>query len=616
MTRWAWWAVAVALAGGILTGCGTAPRNPATAPAGTPVTAAMAGRTRMQAVDFLNPGNGWLAGQGVIWKTTDSGRSWRATYFGPAGLRAIKFVNARDGWAWSWRRLLSTTDGGSTWQQVYQAAAGPLASLSWTGPETGYAVIGAASGPPGRTQPGGGLYRTNDGGSSWQPVATPFHPSTVSFWDSRQGWAVGDSRIWHTADGGKSWMPAFIYGHGVPVPMAAEIRLSGPDEVWVLLRGDSGMSQTSYTVFHHSPGKEWQVVAAVSTAGAGPAPDAPAGAPGGPESSPGPLVAVGPNTAVLGGVCEACGLGEVALWRTSDGGADWTRYPPIYGAGGIPGPYAISFANAQQGWLVDGNGYTQVLATTDGGATWRQVFPAVSASVQGVSFVGADHGFGLGSPGDPNAVLATTDGGVSWAAIGRIPASGNRNPDYGQPGLVFTSPSDGWALRANRLWDTVDGGRTWKPVALPGFLSSDSLTNLAMAGRYGAVGSFSNDVCWWSVDGGRTWNRAQRESFGQALEDFNISVHAEAEAAGFGTALQGEGAGNGVEWIVFNYQRWAVSTDNGRDWTVHDAPGQVTSSGGIGTLTFADPSHGWIETGSGSLFRTTDGGRDWTLLGG
>lgn len=375
--------------GGVLAtvGCGLngATGNRATSssprvPAGTPVTAAMAARTRMQAVDFLNARDGFLAGQGTVWATTDGGRQWSEVYRGPADLRAVAFINARDGWAWGWHRLLATTDGGHHWQQVYQAGASPLVSMSWTGARTGYAVIGTPSAPPAPGGPGYALYRTVDGGRRWQRTDTPFHPLAVAFADGHSGWAVGDRRVWHTSDGGRIWMPSYRYGQ--EVPMAAEVRLGGPHSVWVELIGGSGMNQTPYTVLHRTPGGGWQVVAAVSTAGAGPAPDVPGHSPPGPGSFPGPLAVLGPDSAVLGGVCRACNLGVVDLWRTTNGGASWTRYPSVSGASGIPGPHALGFVNRRQGWLVDGAGFSQVLATTDGGATWRQIFPGVTP-VQG-----------------------------------------------------------------------------------------------------------------------------------------------------------------------------------------------------------------------------------------
>jgi hypothetical protein len=67
--------------------------------------------------------------------------------------------------------------------------------------------------------------------------------------------------------------------------------------------------------------------------------------------------------------------------------------------------------------------------------------------------------------------------------------------------------------------------------------------------------------------------------------------------------------------MVFNDRQWAMSTDNGRHWTAHNDQLSVEAEGGIGTLVFANPRDGWIESGADSLFQTTDGGRQWTPLG-
>ncbi|MFP3381869.1 hypothetical protein SB767_36740, partial [Bacillus sp. SIMBA_069] len=49
------------------------------------------------------------------------------------------------------------------------------------------------------------------------------------------------------------------------------IRSAGPQDAWIECIGDTGMTQTSYSLFHTADGgKSWQTVIAKSTAGAGP----------------------------------------------------------------------------------------------------------------------------------------------------------------------------------------------------------------------------------------------------------------------------------------------------------------------------------------------------------
>jgi photosystem II stability/assembly factor-like uncharacterized protein len=66
---------------------------------------------------------------------------------------------------------------------------------------------------------GGAIYRTINGGRSWQPqisgVLTDLFD--VKFLDTAEGWAVGDEgTLLHTQDGGRHWA---IESSGTPHPL-------------------------------------------------------------------------------------------------------------------------------------------------------------------------------------------------------------------------------------------------------------------------------------------------------------------------------------------------------------------------------------------------------------
>lgn len=64
------------------------------------------------------------------------------------------------------------------------------------------------------------------------------------------------------------------------------IRSAGANDAWIELIGESGMTQTSYSLFHTKDGgKTWQTVLANSTAGGGPAPGIAAGDTAGPKNT-------------------------------------------------------------------------------------------------------------------------------------------------------------------------------------------------------------------------------------------------------------------------------------------------------------------------------------------
>jgi hypothetical protein len=84
-------------------------------------------------------------------------------------------------------------------------------------------------------------------------------------------------------------------------------------------------------------------------------------------------------------------------------------------------------------------------------------------SIMALSFSDPLHGWALTATGhDPNPAVAglyaTTDGGAHWRKIARnVPAMAV---------VRFSSPTTGWGFTVDQLEHTVDGGRTWRVVAM------------------------------------------------------------------------------------------------------------------------------------------------------
>jgi photosystem II stability/assembly factor-like uncharacterized protein len=126
-------------------------------------------------------------------RTTDGGHTWRASRLPlPAdavGIRQITFVDARHGWLLvslgagagsEGVQILRTTDGGANWTTVSRTAGVlPAAgSLPLSGIKTGLAFRDAATGWATAIVPGpvdsSWLYRTRDGGHTWQHQSLAF----------------------------------------------------------------------------------------------------------------------------------------------------------------------------------------------------------------------------------------------------------------------------------------------------------------------------------------------------------------------------------------------------------------------------------------------------------
>jgi len=138
-------------------------------------------------VPFSQSVDGSDRGEGID-RSTDGGRTWTFSAVPPGCLQtcgpiSVSFVDAEHGYAEAspqsgGSRLFATDDGGSTWLPVASMpnlgsvlVGGPIAQpqLLFTSRLDGWALTGPSGyGPKGQpTTLGGALYRTTDGGLSW-----------------------------------------------------------------------------------------------------------------------------------------------------------------------------------------------------------------------------------------------------------------------------------------------------------------------------------------------------------------------------------------------------------------------------------------------------------------
>lgn len=103
------------------------------------------------------------------------------------------------------------------------------------------------------------------------------------------------------------------------------------------------------------------------------------------------------------------------LYRTTDGGVHWQKYT-------VPeGTQSVAFITPLEGWLAgavsNGNGHQQrdiIYHTIDGGATWTQQLDKsieLAFGLNDIAFADSRHGIAVGQA---RKILRTTDGGLTW----------------------------------------------------------------------------------------------------------------------------------------------------------------------------------------------------------
>jgi photosystem II stability/assembly factor-like uncharacterized protein len=161
---------------------------------------------------FLDQNIGWACGghldssnhRGVI-GTTDGGATWSTKFVtSPSNpFRSIHFLDPSYGWIISENGYLGyTLDGGISWTSKTIAANSFLGQMQWTDSSTAYI---AGSDSLGFTQRR--VFKTNDGGNTWNLTLDASYVGLVFFIDNSIGWIGGNSYVFHTIDGGITWTP-------------------------------------------------------------------------------------------------------------------------------------------------------------------------------------------------------------------------------------------------------------------------------------------------------------------------------------------------------------------------------------------------------------------------
>src|SRR5712692_10069758 len=315
----------------------------------------------------------------------------------PAGpvnsLQTIHMIDATTGWALTNTSVLYTTNGWSTWKDVTPHKAALVAGGYFLSGEEAWI---AESGQ----QPGAIVSHTTDGGQTWQSATlsanVPVDPARMSFINSQDGWIEGETggatgndfeTIFRTTNGGKSWVAVASTGSdNTPATFPYAGRKTG----LTFVNASTGWATSNGLYVTHDGGATWQQ-----------------------QPLPAQACCLLPTFFTAhDGILP----GGSQLFVTHDGGTTWQSTSSLPASSSL-----VTFIDMQHGWVAVDNG-TMLYRTSDGGAHWAKITPAIAASITSVAqlnFVSTGIGWALGyTPEAANTLLfKTTDGGQTWTQV-------------------------------------------------------------------------------------------------------------------------------------------------------------------------------------------------------
>ena len=454
---------------------------------------------------------------GGVWKTTDFGRTWTPIFdreaTGSIGALEVAPSNPNIIYVASGEGLhrpdlsvgdgiYKSTDGGATWTHLGLRTGQQISQMA-VDPHNADRIFVAVAGHPYGPNPERGIYRSTDGGQSFEKVLykdenigagdvkiDPSDPNIVyaTLWEAREGpWENGEFNgtnggIFKSTDGGQTWHPL---AGGLPngiVQAYVAIARSDPKRLFA-----SVATKDKVDLYRSADGGDTWTIATTDAR--------PRGRIGGGDL---PVPMIDPKNP------DVIYMTSTVTWKSTDGGKTWTGFR------GAPG------GDDYQNIWIDPNDSNTIILTSDqgaivtvnGGETWGSWYNQPTAQLYHVN---ADNAFpyrlcsGQQESGSVCISSRGNDGEITFRDWHPVAAEeyGYVVPDPLDPDIVFGgkltrydrrttqgqnvipqvapgpdfrvirtepivfSPLDPHLLyfASNTLWSTRDGGQSWKQIS-------------------------------------------------------------------------------------------------------------------------------------------------------
>ncbi len=248
---------------------------------------------------------------------------------------------------------------------------------------------------------------------------------------------------------------------------------------------------------------------------------------------------------------------------------------------------AVYFVDSKHGWVAGDSGF--LAYTDDGGASWIERRLGGDHSINDISFVNKDNGVALAG----GSIFETSDGGHSWREAHKFAASEFDGATPELYSLRFNGKKRGWvvgsASRGDEIVNSIlaitrNGGATWQVLHAP---TNQELIHIA----------FVDDKRGWIVGAGGAI--LHTEDAGETWTKQNSETDATLYHVDFRNDKEG--------WTVGEKGTILRTDDGGRTWRKIESPARGT----LLSVQFVNADEGWIVGRGGVILRSGNRGQTW-----
>jgi photosystem II stability/assembly factor-like uncharacterized protein len=624
-----------------------------------------AGRARALAGVPSQP-NVFYAGfdDGGVWRSTDYGSTWQPLFdrepTGSIGAIAVSPSNPNVIYVGSGAGIIrpdlaqgngvyKSTDAGKTWTNVGLTDTRMIANIA-VDPANPDRVFVAALGHPYGPNPQRGVFRSTDGGKTWEKVLykdeytsandvvmDPADPQTLyaGLWQQQQSYheaddfGAGGNGILKSSDGGTTWTHLT---EGLPDAIEANLAIApgDPRTLYAFVAGvpprgarTRGSPTTGVVGLYKSAdaGAHWTAVDDPNVTGdsAHPADPRPLARIGGGDL---PTLAVDPRNP------DVVYSTSIVLWRSMDGGHTWTAVR------GAPGgdDYQKTWINPARPDVLLVVSDQGAVVSANGGISWSNWYTQPTAAMYHVS---TDDAFpyrvcgGQQDSGSGCVDSRSMDGEITfhdWHPV-NIQEYGIAAPDPKNPDLVFGSGRTAVSLYDRKTGQTTSLGpdRTQRGTA---FGRNVRTMPINWSPLNSHILYYASNAIWKSVDQGSSWARISpdltRQTWAVPASAGKYADSVTPAPLGSITALSPSPRSLNVLWAGTDDGNVQVTTDGGLTWK-NVTPAEIKpwtrifnlDAGHFDTRTaYLAANTMRIDDPHPHFYRTHDGGVTWTEIDG